>query len=56
VRPKGIANAKAAAQSIVVRLDGAASVMLVHRDPTDVEAAGAVAASLVEPASGAAAG
>jgi len=46
----GIDNAKAAARSIVVLLDGAASVMLVHRDPAYVEAAGAVAASLIKPA------
>jgi AcrR family transcriptional regulator len=52
---EGISNAKTAAQSIVVLLDGAASVMLVHRDPAYVEAAGAVAASLVEPPSAAAA-
>jgi len=43
-----ISNAKAAARSIVVLLDGAASVMLVHRDPAYVLAAGSVAASLVE--------
>jgi AcrR family transcriptional regulator len=53
---EGISNAKAAAQSIVVLLDGAASVMLVHRDPAYVEAAGAVAASLVEPAGATAGG
>jgi AcrR family transcriptional regulator len=44
-----VGNAKAIARSIVVLLDGAAAVMLVHRDPAYVEAAGAVAASLVEP-------
>jgi AcrR family transcriptional regulator len=53
---EGISNAKTAAQSIVVLLDGAASVMLVHRDPAYVEAAGAVAASLVEPPGAAATG
>jgi len=53
---QGTANAKVVARSIVVLLDGAASVMLVHRDPAYVEAAGAVAASLVQPASVAAAG
>jgi AcrR family transcriptional regulator len=47
---QGIANAKDAARSIVVLLDGAAAVMLVHRDPAYVEAAGAIAASLVEAA------
>lgn len=44
---EGIGNAKTIARSIVVLLDGAAAVMLVHRDPAYVEAAGAVAASLV---------
>jgi AcrR family transcriptional regulator len=44
----GIDNAPAVAQSIVVLLDGAAAVMLVHRDPAYVQAAGTVAASLVE--------
>ena len=47
---EGIGNANAAARSIVVLLDGAAAVMLVHRDPAYVEAAGRLAASLVEPA------
>jgi AcrR family transcriptional regulator len=56
VTREGTANAKSAARSIVVLLDGAAAVMLVHRDPAYVEAAGAVAASLVQPASVAAAG
>ena len=46
---EGIGNAKSIARSIVVLLDGAAAVMLVHRDPAYVEAAGAVAASLVGP-------
>jgi len=45
---EGSSNAKAAAQGIIVLLDGAASVMLVHRDPAYVLAAGSVAASLVE--------
>ncbi len=44
---EGIGNAKTIARSIVVLLDGAAALMLVHRDPAYVEAAGAVAASLV---------
>jgi len=43
-----IDNASAVARSIVVLLDGAAAVMLVHRDPAYVQAAGTVAASLVE--------
>ena len=45
---EGIDNAAGVARSIVVLLDGAAAVMLVHRDPAYVVAAGAVAASLVE--------
>ena len=47
---EGIGKAAAVARSIVVLLDGAAAVMLVHRDPAYVEAAGAVAASLIKPA------
>lgn len=46
---EGTRNAQAIARSIVVLLDGAAAVMLVHRDKAYVEAAGAVAATLVEP-------
>ena len=46
---EGVSNASVHARSIVVLLDGAAAVMLIHRDPAYVEAAGAVAASLVEP-------
>jgi AcrR family transcriptional regulator len=44
---EGVGNAAATARSIVVLLDGAATVMLIHRDPAYVETAGAVAASLV---------
>jgi len=51
-----IDNASAVARSIVVLLDGAAAVMLVHRDPAYVQAAGTVAASLVEHTRAAAAG
>lgn len=47
---EGIDNAADVARSIVVLLDGASAVMLVHRDPAYVEHAGAVAASLVRPA------
>ena len=53
---EGIGNAGAVARSIVVLLDGAAAVMLVHRDPAYVDTAGAVAASLVDPSDAAAAG
>lgn len=44
---EGLEDAEGAARKIVVLLDGAASTMLIHRDPAYVEAAGAVAASLV---------
>lgn len=47
---QGAGNAAAVARSIVVLLDGAAAVMLVHRDPAYVEAAGVAAASLIKPA------
>ena len=47
---QGVGNAAAVARSIVVLLDGAAAVMLVHRDPAYVEAAGVAAASLIKPA------
>jgi AcrR family transcriptional regulator len=43
-----VQNAPAIARQIVVLLDGAATVMLIHRDPAYVEAAGEVAAALVE--------
>ena len=35
------------ARKLIVLLDGAASAMLIHRDPSYAEAAGAVAAALV---------
>ena len=44
-----VANAADTARSIVVLLDGAAAVMLVHRDPAYVENAGAIAAALIKP-------
>lgn len=47
---EGIDNAASIARSIIVLLDGAATVMLIHRDPAYVMAAGAVAASLLHPA------
>jgi AcrR family transcriptional regulator len=47
---QGVDNAAATARSIVILLDGAAAVMLVHRDVAYVVTAGAVAAALVEPA------
>lgn len=42
-------NAADTARSIVVLLDGAAAVMLVHRDPAYVENAGEIAATLIKP-------
>lgn len=45
---EGVRDAGSVAKKIVVLLDGAASVMLVHRDSSYVVAAGDVAASLVE--------
>jgi AcrR family transcriptional regulator len=45
----GTDNAAETARSIIVLLDGAAAVMLVHRDPAYVENAGAVAAALIKP-------
>jgi AcrR family transcriptional regulator len=46
----GVDNATETARGIVVLLDGAAAVMLVHRDPAYVENAGAIAAALIRPA------
>lgn len=45
---EGVRDAAVVARKIVVLLDGAASVMLVHRDRAYVEAAGEIAASLPE--------
>jgi AcrR family transcriptional regulator len=47
---EGVDNALETARGIVVLLDGAATVMLIHRDRSYVEAAGEVAASLVRSA------
>lgn len=44
---EGIADSDLTARKLVLLLDGAATVMLIHRDPAYVEVAGAVAASLV---------
>jgi AcrR family transcriptional regulator len=44
---EGVDNAAIVARKISILLDGAAAVMLIHRDPHYVEAAGEVAASLV---------
>ncbi|MFI0845600.1 TetR/AcrR family transcriptional regulator [Mesorhizobium sp. IMUNJ 23232] len=47
VAAEGIGNASLLARQIVLLLDGAFSVMLVHRDAAYVEAAGSAAATLV---------
>jgi AcrR family transcriptional regulator len=47
IAAEGFGDASLRARQIVVLLDGAVSVMLVHRDPSYAEAAGHVAASLV---------
>jgi AcrR family transcriptional regulator len=45
---EGVQDAKSIARRIVVLLDGAATVMLIHRDLAYVEAAGDVAAAMVK--------
>jgi AcrR family transcriptional regulator len=45
---EGVDGAAIAARRIVILLDGAATVMLIHHDPAYVEAAGDVAASLIQ--------
>jgi len=47
----GLRDAEKIARQIVILLDGAATVMLIHRDTAYVETAGDVAAALVEQAS-----
>jgi hypothetical protein len=44
----GVRDAEKIARQIVILLDGAATVMLIHRDAAYVETAGDVAADLVE--------
>ncbi len=44
---ESISNARTSARQIIVLLDGAASIMLIHRDPAYVEAAGEVAANCI---------
>jgi AcrR family transcriptional regulator len=46
----GVRDAPTIARQIVILLDGAATVMLIHRDAAYVESAGDVAAALVEQA------
>lgn len=47
----GVRDAERIARQIVILLDGAATVMLIHRDAAYVQTAGDVAADLVEQAS-----
>lgn len=47
----GLRDAEKIARQIVILLDGAATVMLIHRDAAYVETAGDVAAGLIEQAS-----
>lgn len=49
----GVRDAGKIARQIVILLDGAATVMLIHRDAAYVETAGDVAAALVEQSSAA---
>jgi AcrR family transcriptional regulator len=44
---EGVDGAAVAARKIVILLDGAVTVMLIHRDPAYVEAAGDAAVSLI---------
>jgi AcrR family transcriptional regulator len=48
LRDEGVTGPATVARQIVILLDGAASMMLVHRDVAYVEAAGEIASSLVE--------
>lgn len=47
----GVRDAETIARQIVILLDGAATIMLIHRDAAYVETAGEVAAALVEQSS-----
>jgi hypothetical protein len=49
----GVRDAEKIARQIVILLDGAATVMLIHRDAAYVETAGDVAAALIEQSSAA---
>jgi hypothetical protein len=44
---EGVKQAALVARRIVILFDGAATVMLIHRDPAYIEAAGDTAASLI---------
>lgn len=51
LRDHGVNASVALARQIAILLDGAATVMLIHRDPAYVDAAGQLARALVEAAS-----
>lgn len=48
LRNHGVSNASLVARQVVVLLDGAATVMLIHRDVVYVQTAGKLAGDLVE--------
>lgn len=48
LRSRDVANAGAVARQVLILLDGAATVMLIHRDVDYVETAGKLAGDLVE--------
>ena len=50
LRNRGIADGAALARQILILLDGATTVMLIHRDLAYVETAGRLALDLVEQA------
>lgn len=47
MQDRGLADAQALAREIVLLMDGAFSIMLIHRNPDYIEAAGRAAGSLV---------
>lgn len=47
LRELGVPNAEAVARQVVILLDGASTVMLIHRDVSYIDAAGKLAAMLV---------
>jgi hypothetical protein len=53
MRGHNVANAAALARQLVILLDGATTVMLIHRDLDYVDTAGQLALGLVEQARGA---
>ncbi len=47
IEAEGLGNAPLLARQIVLLMDGAHSIMLIHRDPEYIEAAGRAAAALI---------